>query len=120
MSADLAGGAAFADGPYAPLLIAPVHIEGSDPSLATEVLPPPPPIAFIRLPMNKRPGDLSKRPLPSFIPSSDPGTTYATHTVATPMVISTSSAAEDQGSRRKRARLDKPYVSGSFLLSPLL
>ncbi|KAF9519983.1 hypothetical protein BS47DRAFT_1387604 [Hydnum rufescens UP504] len=97
MSVELAGAAAFADGPYAPILTAPVHIEGSDPSLATEVLPPPPTLAFIRLPMNKRPGDLSKRPLPSFLPRSDPGTTYATHTVPTPMVISTSSGVEDQG-----------------------
>ncbi|KAF8326348.1 uncharacterized protein EI90DRAFT_1942623 [Cantharellus anzutake] len=98
--------AAFADGPYAPILSAPVNIEGTDLSLATEILPAPPPVAFIRLPMNRRPGDLAKRPLPSFIPTSDPGSTYATHSAPTPMVTTTTGVSDDQG-RRKRARLEK-------------
>ena len=110
---------AFVDGPYAPTLSAPVHIEGSDFSLATEILPAPPPLTFIRLPMNRRPGDLAKRPLPSFIPTSDPGSTYATHSTQTPMVTTTAGAPDDQG-RRKRARIDKLYVVNLQTASPLV
>jgi hypothetical protein len=77
----------FYDGPYSPALPAPVVIDGTDPSLATEILPAPPPLSFVRTPLNKRPGDFAKRPLPSFLPSSDPGTTYATHGVVAPSVV---------------------------------
>lgn len=97
-------------GPFPPPLNPPVHIDNMDQSLATEVLPPPPPIAFIKLPLNKRPGDL-KRPLPSFLPSSDPGTTYSTHGFS-PAVVGggpTTGGPDDKG-RRKRARTDKGYA----------
>lgn len=77
----------------------PPHLEG-DPTLATEILPGPPSLASIRLPKKLDP----KRPaLPvSYLPLSDPGTTYAGLAGGvSPM------AFVDGGSRPKRARMDK-------------
>jgi hypothetical protein len=107
MSADLA---AFSDGPLAPPLQQPLSqpIEGSDESLATVILPAPPPLSFVRLPLNKRPGEHAKRPLPSFLPSSDSGSTYATHHALAPMAVTSSAGATDgEQARRKRARTEK-------------
>ncbi|TDL25052.1 hypothetical protein BD410DRAFT_820220 [Rickenella mellea] len=76
----------------------PPHLEG-DPSLATEILPGPPPLTSVRLPKRVD----SKRPLvPSYLPVSDPGTTYG---LAGSMALA-QGPAED-GARRKRARVDK-------------
>lgn len=107
MSTDLA---TFSDGSLVPPLQQPLSqpIEGTDESLATVILPAPPPLSFVRLPLNKRPGEHAKRPLPSFIPSNDPGSTYATHHALTPMTVTSSAgAADSEQARRKRARSDK-------------
>ncbi|GJE97073.1 hypothetical protein PsYK624_132830 [Phanerochaete sordida] len=79
----------------------PPHLEG-DPALATEILPGPPPLSTVQQPGQLK-KDHKKTPfVPSYLPTSDPGTTYgigAVSTMATP--------TEVDGPRRKRARLDK-------------
>lgn len=94
----------------APVLRQP-HPE-SDPALATEVLPGPPPLASVQQAvLQKR--DNKKVPFAvSYLPASDPGTTYGANTVST-----MASASESDGPLRKRARLAKGCVSSS--LSPL-
>ena len=86
----------------------PSHLDG-DPSLATEILPGPPSLTTIQQPSVPR-KDNNKTPTLSlsYLPSSDPGTTYTTHYT----VGSASAAPTDMdGTRRKRARLDsKGYV----------
>ena len=84
----------------------PPHLEG-DPSLATEILPGPPSLASLQQ-ANLPRKDNKKPTVPySYLPGSDPGTTYTTHfTVGS---VSAAPTAMD-GSRRKRARLDKGYV----------
>jgi hypothetical protein len=112
MTTDL-GTESFSDASLlAPVLNQPIPVEGSDPSLATVILPAPPPLGFVRLPMNKRPGDHAKRPLPSFIPHSDPSSTYATHHPPTSIAITTSVGISDPDiARPKRSRAEKtPYV----------
>lgn len=85
----------------------PPHLEG-DPSLATEILPGPPSLASLQQPTVPR-KDNVKNPAVSYsyLPGSDPGTTYTTH-----FTVGTVSAAptDMDGTRRKRARLDKGYV----------
>lgn len=82
----------------------PPHLEG-DPSLATEILPGPPPLASIQ--QAAIPRKDHKKPIVtySYLPASDPGTTY-THFAGTLSAAPT----EMDGSRRKRGRLDKGYV----------
>lgn len=80
-------------------VVHPPHLEG-DSSLATEILPGPPSIASIRQPPKKI--DPKKPALPvSYLPLSDPGTTYAG--LAGGMAAL---ALEKGGPRRKRARID--------------
>lgn len=84
----------------------PPHLEG-DASLATEILPGPPPLASIQQP---RKDHKKITPAFSYLPVSDPGTTYG------PMVnplVTTVSSTEAEGPRRKRARLDKRWVPSS-------
>ena len=82
-------------------VIQPPNLEG-DATLATEILPGPPSIASIRQPKKidaRKPHTL---PL-SYLPLSDPGTTY-TGLAGGVMPL------QDSGSRRKRARVDRGYV----------
>ncbi|KAI0747830.1 hypothetical protein C8Q80DRAFT_1168672 [Daedaleopsis nitida] len=85
----------------------PPHLEG-DPSLATEILPGPPPLASLH--QAGLPKKDPKKPSVtySYLPASDPGTTYTTH-FAQGLVSAAPSAMD--GSRRKRARLDKGVES---------
>ncbi|EIW60665.1 uncharacterized protein TRAVEDRAFT_57839 [Trametes versicolor FP-101664 SS1] len=80
----------------------PPHLEG-DPSFATEILPGPPPLGSIQqvgLPRK----DHKKTSLAlSYLPASDPGTTYPNHLAN----ILPAAPIDMDGSRRKRARLDK-------------
>jgi len=81
----------------------PPHLEG-DASLATEILPGPPPLQGL----NKNTKDHKKlAPAYSYLPVSDPGTTYGGHMLAPMVTNSTISVTEVNGPRRKRARLDK-------------
>ena len=92
--------------PFPLPLEAPVALDGVDISLATEVLPAPPPL-FV--PNSKRPSDyLRKKVLPSYLPSTDPGSTYNAGTGV--IVVEDASVEEetaDQGSKRKRQRTEK-------------
>lgn len=84
----------------------PPHLEG-DPSLATEILPGPPSLASVQQVTNKRD---PKKPgsYVSYLPTSDPGSTYGGLAVGTPL-----STAGSEEPRRKRARTDKGCVSST-------
>ena len=84
-------------------VLQPPHLEG-DPSLATEILPGPPPLLSIQQGSIQRKDHKKPAPSYSYLPVSDPGTTYGGHMV-NPMAAT--STAEVDGPRRKRARLDK-------------
>ena len=88
----------------APTVTQPSHLEG-DPSLATEILPGPPPLSAVQQAGQPK-KDHKKVPIVvSYLPTSDPGTTYGANTVST-----MAPATEVDGPRRKRARLEKGYV----------
>ncbi|KAG8973326.1 hypothetical protein FRC05_008870 [Tulasnella sp. 425] len=92
---------------YQPPLEAPVALDGVDISLATEVLPPPPPILNHTA---KKPADyLRKRALPSYLPSTDPGSTYSAGTGVKVIdyVPTTDEESPERTSKRKRPRTDK-------------
>ena len=80
-------------------IVHPPHLEG-DPSLATEILPGPPSLDSIRQLSKKN--EPRKLTLPSYLPLSDPGTTYTS--LAGGMAAM---ALDENGPRRKRARVDK-------------
>lgn len=79
----------------------PSHLEG-DASLATEILPGPPPLASVQQTGQPRKDHRKTVTVISYLPTSDPGTTYAGH-MAPPLA----STAEADGPRRKRARLER-------------
>ncbi|KAI8998911.1 hypothetical protein BD414DRAFT_512473 [Trametes punicea] len=82
----------------------PAHLEG-DPSLATEILPGPPPLSSIQQANLPRKDHKKTAVAYSYLPASDPGTTYSS-----PIANSIPTASTDtdmDGPRRKRARLDK-------------
>ncbi|TBU28935.1 hypothetical protein BD311DRAFT_662317 [Dichomitus squalens] len=81
----------------------PPHLEG-DPSLATEILPGPPPLASIQQAGVPRKDHKKSSVSYSYLPSADPGTTYTTHFAMTAL---SAAPADLDGARRKRARLDK-------------
>ncbi|KAI0928212.1 hypothetical protein AcW1_005527 [Taiwanofungus camphoratus] len=83
----------------------PPHLEG-DPSLATEILPGPPPLQSVQQAGLPRRDHKKTVTMFSYLPSSDPGTTYTGH-MATPLASTT----DVDGPRRKRARLDKGSTS---------
>lgn len=81
-------------------VVQPPHLEG-DQALATEILPGPPPLASIQ--QNSKKLDPKKPTVPfSYLPLSDPGTTYAG--LAGGMAVL---AMQENGPRRKRARIDR-------------
>ena len=84
----------------------PPHLEG-DPSLATEILPGPPSLAALQQAVIPKKDHKKGSVTYSYLPASDPGTTYTTH-----FALGSMSAAptDMDGTRRKRARLDKGYV----------
>ena len=79
----------------------PSHLEG-DASMATEILPGPPPLASVQQTGQPRKDHRKTVTVISYLPTSDPGTTYAGH-MAGPLAP----AAETEGPRRKRARLER-------------
>ncbi|KAF7796545.1 hypothetical protein EIP86_007725 [Pleurotus ostreatoroseus] len=83
-------------------VVQPPHLEG-DAALATEVLPGPPPLTSIQQAGLPRKDHKKSTQSLSYLPTSDPGTTYGANTVST----MAAAATEVDGPRRKRARLDK-------------
>lgn len=83
-------------------VVHPPHLETGDASLATEVLPGPPPLVSVQQSAAKRD---PKKPavLFSYLPANDPGSTYSGNMAGT----STLGALDVDGPRRKRARVDK-------------
>ncbi|KAI1790739.1 hypothetical protein LXA43DRAFT_1014785 [Ganoderma leucocontextum] len=81
----------------------PPHLEG-DPSLATEILPGPPSLASIQQAGLPRKDHKKAVVSFSYLPSADPGTTYTTHFAMNPL---SAAPVDMDGTRRKRARLDK-------------
>lgn len=79
----------------------PSHLEG-DGSLATEILPGPPPLASVQQTGQPRKDHRKTVTVISYLPTSDPGTTYTGH-MATPLTSTT----DVDGPRRKRARLER-------------
>ncbi|KAI0781240.1 hypothetical protein BD413DRAFT_24898 [Trametes elegans] len=84
------------------LVSQPSHLEG-DPSLATEILPGPPPLGSIHQAGVPRKDHKKTAISYSYLPISDPGTTYPSHIMSSIPAAST----DLDGTRRKRARLDK-------------
>lgn len=82
-------------------IVQPSHLEG-DPSLATEILPGPPSLLSVQQSGLPKKDHRKTVAAYSYLPASDPGTTYTGHTVS-PVVSTT----EVEGPRRKRARMEK-------------
>ncbi|KZT26346.1 hypothetical protein NEOLEDRAFT_1063514 [Neolentinus lepideus HHB14362 ss-1] len=78
-------------------VVQPPHLEG-DADLATEILPGPPPLQAVRQTGVAHRRD-PKKPGVSYLPVSDPGTTYSGHTAPAMTAI------EIDGPRRKRTRV---------------
>lgn len=91
--------------PFPPPLEAPIALDGVDISLGTEVLPPPPPV-FNHT--SKKPAEfLRKRALPSYLPSTDPGSTYNAGTgVKVVDYVTTDDDSNERASKRKKPRVD--------------
>ncbi|OCH95270.1 hypothetical protein OBBRIDRAFT_800668 [Obba rivulosa] len=83
-------------------VVQPPHLEG-DPSLATEILPAPPSLLSIQQPGLPRKDHRKQPTVVSYLPTSDPGTTYQGHMVSAIMPPT----SDIDGPRRKRSRLDK-------------
>ncbi|KAI0798104.1 hypothetical protein C8Q75DRAFT_740632 [Abortiporus biennis] len=89
----------------------PPHLEG-DASLATEILPGPPPLLSLQQTGQSRKDHKKTAPAFSYLPVSDPGTTYTGHMVAPVVTTAAPTLNEVDGPRRKRARVDKGSASG--------
>jgi len=87
----------------------PSHLEG-DPALATEILPGPPSLLSVQQSAVRK--DTKKPSFAlSYLPTSDPGSTYSVLGLAhTPTIVSMGV----DGPRRKRPRTSKVCVSVSF------
>lgn len=83
-------------------IVHPSHLEG-DATLATEILPGPPPLLSVQQPTTKK-DKKSTLPL-SYLPVSDPGTTYGG--LANGAAATTVVSGGVGGARRKRARTVK-------------
>lgn len=83
-------------------IVHPAHLEG-DATLATEILPGPPPLLSVQQPGARK----DKKPTApvSYLPVSDPGTTYGGLGIGA--AATTVVSADIDGSRRKRARTNK-------------
>ncbi|KAF8590137.1 hypothetical protein K439DRAFT_1657461 [Ramaria rubella] len=93
--------------PAAPVsAVHPPDLETDDPSLATEVLPAPPPLASIT---GQRRASHLRRPAQvfSYLPATDPGSTYTGLMGGLGLVL----VPEDEGRLRKRARTDKSTIN---------
>jgi hypothetical protein len=77
----------------------PPHLEG-DAALATEILPGPPSLLSLQQSTVRRD---PKKPVFSYLPATDPGSTYAGNMAGT----STLGPPDLDGPRRNRARIDK-------------
>ncbi|KAF8514024.1 hypothetical protein JB92DRAFT_2920657 [Gautieria morchelliformis] len=84
----------------------PPDLETDDPSLATEVLPAPPPLASI---VGQRRDSHLRRPTQvfSYLPASDPGTTYSGLMGGLGLVL----VPEEESRLRKRARTEKTVIN---------
>ena len=80
----------------------PPHLEG-DPALATEILPGPPSLVSAQQAAQKR-DPRKPSTLYSYLPSSDPGSTYSG------LMHGTLIGQDLEGPRNKRSRVDKGYV----------
>jgi hypothetical protein len=77
----------------------PPHLEG-DPALATEILPGPP--SLISAQQSSHRHDPRKpATIVSYLPTTDPGSTYSMHTAGT------LGSQDSNGPRRKRARIER-------------
>ena len=94
-------------------VVQPPHLEG-DPTLATEILPGPPSLSSVQQTGLPRKDHKKTVSAPSYLPTSDPGTTYGGHMVSP--VSATMTAADLDGPRRKRARIEKKYVIQCILV----
>jgi hypothetical protein len=122
----------------------PPHLSTSNPSLATEILPGPPPLAAIAPPLGKTTASTNHHIRKSgnvltYLPAMDPGSTYVnqlagpaasgqviwTPPPAVPLPVQPAQQQMQQGDegeqsgsrKRKRARVDKPYVLITFFSS---
>ncbi|KAI0075473.1 hypothetical protein K474DRAFT_1391773 [Panus rudis PR-1116 ss-1] len=84
-------------------VVQPPHLDG-DPNLATEILPGPPSLQSVQQAGGARKETKKTGPAFSYLPVSDPGTTYGGHMAGPAMATATNDV---DGPRRKRARLDK-------------
>lgn len=84
-------------------IVQPKHLEG-DATFATEILPGPPSLLSVQQSGNRK--DKKTSAPVSYLPASDPGTTYSVlGGVVTP--VTTVVNADVDGPRRKRARTNK-------------
>lgn len=96
-------------------VIQPPDLETDDPNLATVVLPAPPPFSSV---VAQRKDYHLKRPasLFSYLPASDPGTTYTGLMGGLGLNL----VPEDEGRFRKRPRTDKRYAYYSGISSCII
>lgn len=88
-------------------VVQPPHLEG-DANLATEILPGPPSLVSVQQAGLPRKDHKKTMMSLSYLPTSDPGTTYGGHMVTA--AAATTATTDVDGPLRKRARLDKGYV----------
>ena len=81
-------------------VVQPPHLEGN-PAMATEILPGPPLLVSTPQPTNSKPDPRKPPTTFSYLPTTDPGSTYSVH-MAGPL-----GSQEADGSRRKRVRVEK-------------
>lgn len=113
----VASAQAFTLPPTVPV-VHPPHLEG-DPSFATEILPGPPSLQSVQQAANRKD---TKKPstFVSYLPVSDPGSTYGGLAVAGALAA----PLDPDEPRRKRARTDKyvlplVYMKTTLLTEPL-
>ncbi|KIJ29854.1 hypothetical protein M422DRAFT_268631 [Sphaerobolus stellatus SS14] len=91
-------------------VIQPPDLETDDPSLATVILPAPPPLTSIS--SNRKESHVKRQNLISYLPASDPGTTYSGLMGGLSLNLAPS---EEEGRLRKRARTERRYVTALLL-----
>ena len=93
-----------------PVPVQPKHLPATDPSLATEIMPAPPPTSFLFPPANSH----HRKPptVLSYLPMLDPGSTYVNGISLSLSDGATISPAGDMEEHRKkkRSRSQKPSV----------